>query len=270
MTTIVNTNTKALVAHQAQAVNQRVVDSAMGQLSTGRRINSAADDAAGIAISARMAAQASSLGQAVRNANDGVSMLQTADGAAQAVSDMFHRMKELTVQYLNDTNSSAQKGYIADEFSGLAARMRDVITQTKWNGHSVLTMGGSVNFAVGSESGDTHSVSFTQFSAGAINTGANLTLTANSATALASIQSALEAVGSARAQWGAGMNVLAYRADNASNVAMNLDVSRSRVGDADYAQATADLARAQIVQQAGTAMLSQANQLPYMVMALLR
>ena len=270
MSTIVNTNTKALFAQQAQTLNQRVLDHAMNQLATGRRINSAADDAAGVAISARMAAQVSSLGQAVRNANDGISMLQTADGAAQTVTDMFHRMKELTVQYLNGTHSAAQKDSIADEFSQLTAQMRDVISDTTWNNFSVLTMGGSLSITVGSEATDTQSIAFENFGAGAINTGANLNLATGSATALANIESALNAVNSARADWGAGMNVLAHRASNASSVSMNLSASNSRIADADYAQATADMARAQIVQQAGTAMLSQANQLPYMVMALLR
>jgi flagellin len=272
MTTIVNTNTKALFAQQAQTLNQRTLDHAMGQLATGRRINSAADDAAGVAISARMAAQVSSLGQAVRNANDGISMLQTADGAAQAVTDILHRMKELTVQYLHGTNSSEQRGYLADEFSGLTARLSDIISDTTWNGHSVLALaGGSVTFAVGSESADTHTVNFENFSSNAsISAASALNLSTGSGSALSGISDALDAVNGARAEWGAAMNVLAFRADNASNVAMNLSASNSRIADADYAQATADMARAQIVQQAGTAMLSQANQLPYLVMALLR
>jgi flagellin len=270
MTLIINTNTKALFAQQAQTVNQRVVAHAMDQLATGRRINSAADDAAGVAISARMAAQVSSLGQAVRNANDGISMLQTADGAAQAVTDMFHRMKELAVQYLNGTNNPDQQGYIAGEFNGLAVQISDVISNTTWNGHPVLSMGGSITFAVGSESSDVQTVDFADFTTGDIYAGADLDLNSDSANALDDIEAALTAVNEARAEWGSGMNVLAHRVDNASNVAINLSASNSRVADADYAQATADLARAQIIQQAGTAMLSQANQLPYMVMGLLR
>jgi flagellin len=271
MTTTVNTNTKALFVQQAQTLSQRVLDHAMEQLSTGKRINSASDDAAGVAISVRMAAQVSSLGQAVRNANDGISMLQTADGAAQTVTDLLHRMKELTVQALNETNTSDQRGYLADEFSGLTDRASDIISDTTWNGHAVLALGGSVTFAVGSKTDDTVEVDFADFSGTAAITAA-LALDLNGATGsfLSDIDDALAAVNSARAEWGAGMNVLAHRADNAGNVAMNLDISRSRIADADYAQATSEMARAQIVQQAGTAMLSQANQLPYLVMALLR
>jgi flagellin len=271
MSTIVNTNTKALFAQQAQTLNQRGLDHAMDQLATGRRINSAADDAAGVAISARMAAQVSSLGQAVRNANDGISMLQTADGAAQTVTDILHRMKELTIQHLNDTNSADQKGYLASEFDGLTDRMSDIINDTTWNDYAVLALGAPVTFAVGAGSSDTVEVNFEDFSGNsAIAAAIALDLNSLSGSELLDIDDAVAAINSARAEWGAGMNILAHRADNAGNVAMNLDISRSRIADTDYAQATADLARAQIVQQAGAAMLSQANQLPYMVMALLR
>lgn len=271
MSTSINTNIKALFARQAQTMNQRALEHAVEQLSTGRRINSASDDAAGLGISVRMAAKVSSLGQAVRNANDGISMMQTADGAAQTVTDILHRMKELTVQHLNNTNSTEQKSYLAGEFSGLTDRMGDIIDATSWNGQSVLALGASVSFAVGADSGDSVEVDFEDFSSNSALT-AVMALDLNSATGsyLSDIDDALVAVNGARAEWGAGMAVLAHMADNAGNVAMNLDVSRSRIADADYAQATSDLARAQIVQQAGTAMLSQANQLPYLVMALLR
>lgn len=268
---VVNTNTKALLAQQAMTVSQRVMDQAAMQLSTGKRINSAADDAAGTAISVNMSSQAASLHQSIKNANDGISMLQTADGASQGVTDILHRMRELTVQYLNGTNDDGAKTYIDTEFGSLTSQMGQIITNTTWNGMTVLTMGGSKSFQVGSSSSDLVSVSFADFSSGSVAAAyTNFTLSGNADTALDTIDTAISAVGSARAVYGAAINRLNHSADHSANVAMNLHASRSRIEDTDYAQATADLAKAQILQNAGTAMLSQANQLPYMVLSLLR
>lgn len=271
--TIVNTNTKALLAQQAMVVNQRQLTRATAELSTGKRINSAADDAAGSAISSRMSLQITSLGQSVRNANDGISMLQTADGAAQAVTDILHRMKELSVQYLNGTNSSSEKTSIDKEFANLTSEMGNIISSTTWNNIQVLAAGGAGTrtFQVGSANGDTVSATFTDFSAVGqpIKIAQSLTSVTDGST-LDKIDNALNAVNNIRAGWGASISQLEHAADNSANVSMNLSASKSRILDADYAQSTADLARAQIIQQAGTAMLSQANQMPYMVMALLR
>lgn len=272
--TVVNTNIKALYAQQSLATSQRNLNHAMLQLATGQRITSAADDAAGTAISVTMATQVQSLGQSVRNANDAISMLQTADGAAQGISDILHRMKELTVQYLNGTNGSDALNYIQTEFGNLTSQMSSIVTNTKWNGINVLATASSKSYQVGSDPADTVIVDFTDFSSSsnAVYAAYSLNLNSTSAatSALSSIESAVSAISSSRAAWGAGISALQYGADNASNVSMNLSVSRSRIQDADYANATAELARAQIVQQAGTAMLTQANQLPYMVMSLLR
>lgn len=269
--TVVNTNTGALVAQQAMTLSQRDLTRATEQLSTGKRINSAADDAAGVAISTIMSTQVRSLTQSVRNANDAISMLQTADGAAQGVTDILHRMKELTVQYLNGTNGSNEQGYIQTEFTALTDQMQSILTDTKWNGYSVLNDSSNTSrtFQVGAQSADTVTVDFPNlFSDSDISAAYGLTLSSGSD--LTTIETALNTVNSARAGWGAGINALTHGADNATNVSMNLSASQSRIQDTDYAQATADMARAQIVQQAGAAMLTQANQLPYMVMSLLR
>lgn len=271
--TIVNTNTKALLAQQAMTVNQRELTHAMAQLATGKRINSAADDAAGSAISSRMAMQIASLGQSVRNANDGISMLQTADGAAQGVTDILHRMKELSVQYLNGTNGTTEKTAIDKEFANLTTEIGNIISSTTWNNIQVLAAAGagSRTFQVGAASTDTVTATFTDFAAAGKPIKIAQALTSvTDATTLDKIDSALGAVNDIRAGWGAAISQLEHAADNSTNVSMNLAASQSRILDADYAQSTADLARAQIVQQAGTAMLSQANQMPYMVMALLR
>lgn len=269
--TTVNTNIKALYVQQALTVNQRDLTHAMAELSTGKRINSAADDAAGTSISARMLTQITSLGQSVRNANDGISMLQTADGAAQGVTDILHRMKELSVQYLNGTNGSTEKSAIDDEFSSLTSEMGNIISGTTWNSINVLKLDGTKSFQVGAASEDSVSATFTDFSTAgqAIQIAQALSSVGDSST-LGKIDDALSAVNDIRAGWGASISQLEHAADNSANVSMNLSASNSRILDADYAQSTADLARAQIIQQAGTAMLSQANQMPYMVMALLR
>jgi flagellin len=274
--TVVNTNLKALFAEQAMVRSQRDLLQATGQLSSGQRINSAADDAAGAAISSIMATQVSSLSQSVRNANDAISMLETADGAAQGLANILHRMKELTVQHLNGSYGPNDLGYIETEFDALKSQMQSIVTDTKWNGYSVLSDSSNTTrtFQVGLASSDQVTVNFADFSdngSSVYNAYSSLDLSSDpSSTLMDGISDALEEINTARASWGAGISVLAHSADNANNMVMNLSVSRSRIQDTDYAQATADLARAQIMQQAGTAMLTQANQLPYMVMALLR
>lgn len=269
--TIINTNIKSQVTQLALTQNERLQNHAIAQLSTGQRLNSAADDAAGVGISTRMAAQVQSLNMAVRNANDGISMLQTADGAAQGLSDILHRMKEISVQYLNGTNGTSDKSAIDTEFNQLTSALGNIVDNTSWNGMSVLKLGTSKSFQVGAAAGDAVSATFTDFSAAAnaVKIVQSLTSVADGTT-LTKIDNAVDAISTTRASWGATINRLQYAADNSATTASNLSVSRSRIQDTDYAQATADLARAQIIQQAGNAMLTQANQLPYMVLSLLK
>jgi flagellin len=247
----------------------------MAQLSTGSRINSAADDAAGIAISNQLTTQARSLNMAVRNTNDGISMMQTADGAAGGIQDMLYRMKELAVQAVNDTHTTTDRSALDKEFQQLETQIRSTVANTTWNGMILLdgTVGnaGTVGYHVGAASNDSFNVTYADFdlaaqpltTARSINTGANAT------TALSSIDGAINQISSARATWGAAMNRLVHAGDNAANVSMNLTDSNSRIMDTDYAQATAEMARSLILNEAGSAMLSQANQQPYYVLALL-
>ena len=395
---VINTNTKALVAQNAITANNRAMSKSMEQLSTGQRINSAADDAAGQAISSRMTSYMKGLDQAVRNANDGISLLQTAEGAMVEVTNMLQRMRELSIQSGNDSNTSVDRGYLQLEFSALRDQITSVARTTQWNGMNILdgsnngSGAGTFIFQVGANnSADqriTHTIAgmvdvagaattaitntptyaaagakqkqvleFTALAAGetvqfniggnkieytvtaadkadfdagangtslmvqnmraaimgngaiaafatataTVNADDKLTIeaTANGAaftfsatpvrsgntlvaaaasiatssdarTAVDTVTAAITTVSNARAGLGATINRLTHAAGNSLNISQNTGVSRSRIIDADYAQATAEMAMKMIIDQAGTAMLSQANQQPYYVLALLR
>lgn len=274
--TIVNTNIQALSAQKALNINSRALSEATAQLSTGKRLSSAADDAAGMAISTQLATQARSLNMAVRNTNDGISMMQTADGAAGGLQDMLFRMKELAVQTINDTNSIDERTALNNEFQQLESQIRDTVANTTWNGMKLLdgSLGnnsGVAIYQVGAASNDGVAVRFADFDLAAqpLTTARSIDTGTNANTALSSIDGAINQVSNARATWGAAMNRLVHAGDNAMNVSQNLSESYGRIMDTDYAQATADLARAMILDQAGSAMLSQANQKPYYVLALL-
>ncbi len=289
--TVINTNVKSLVAQNALNVNNRSLSRTMEQLSTGKRINSAGDDAAGLAISNKMTAQIRGLNQAVRNANDAISMIQTAEGATQEITNMLQRMRELAVQSANDTNTSTDRGSLDLEFKELSAEINRIASMTQFNTKGVLdgVSGGTASaaasvdmvFQVGANASQTITVTFknlTTSSTGALSsvawvsgsTGFNITTQAASNSALQKIDEAIATVDDFRADMGAKINRLTYAADNLANVAQNTAASRSRVLDADYAQTTTELARTQIIQQAATAMLAQANQQPQSVLSLLR
>lgn len=271
--TVINTNVKSLVAQQALTVNNRAMSKAMEQLSTGKRINSAADDAAGLAISNKMTAQVRGLNQAVRNANDAISMIQTAEGATSEVTNMLQRMRELAIQSINGTNTDADRASLDDEYQELGAEIGRIATNTEWNGATVASADRSVDFQVGANSGQTVTVSFLGITAlsgvgSAIAETVSTVSAANSA--LAAVDIALSAIDAYRGTLGAKINRLTYAADNLANVSTNTAASRSRIQDADYATATTELARSQIIQQAATAMLAQANQQPASVLSLLQ
>ncbi len=416
---VINTNSKSIIAQNALTVNNRAMSKTMEQLSTGKRLNSAADDAAGMAISTKMTSQIRGLNQAVRNANDGISMIQTAEGATNEITNMLQRMRELAVQSANDTNTDDDRTYLNDEFVQLKTEINRIADKTQWNGVGVLNANSSlgaanvsggrdVAYQVGANAndtitinmksfrtdaagatsekyglniaaatdvantdklsltlgGNTYSVSFTtaastgttvalaEFNAGkstaagattlaaslqtalrsntalqdlkvtangagfltfeddkggeitaiATSTAAGVALAApgvaaeiqdgstgngvftgsaalNSSTittkalantSIASLDDALKNVNTERSKMGAVINRLTYAADNLTNVSQNASASRSRIMDTDYAQATTELARTQIISQAATAMLAQANQAPQSVLSLLR
>jgi flagellin len=268
--TVINTNIKSLIAQNAIKVNGREMATAMAQLATGNRINSAKDDAAGMAISENMGAQIRSLNMAVRNANDGISLAQTAEGAMVKISDMLQRMRELAVQASSGTLSDSQREYLGTEFDALDSQISSTLTTTKWNGFSVLTGSGTdltFTIQVGADANQTVVVTSKSIT---IASAADISRASNAGTSIAQVDTALGQVNLARATLGAVINRLASVSDNVTNISQNLAESRSRVRDTDYGAATAEMARTMIIQQAGTAVLAQANQIPQTVLALLR
>ena len=284
---VVNTNVSASIAQSALARNDRALGKAMEQLSTGRKINSAADNASGLAITARMTSQIKGLDTAIRNANDAVSMISTAEGALDEISNMLQRMRELAVQAGTGTTDSADRTYMNTEFSNLRSEIDRIADNTQWNGRNILdgsagasTGKSTVAFQVGSDYKQTISTTFGNFN----NTTGKLSGLASkvisgttivSAIAMASssiveLDVVIGDVSSQRATFGAVSNRLTHAIDNLTNVKTNAEASRSRILDTDYAAATTEMARTQIIQQAGTAMLAQANALPQTVLALLR
>ena len=270
--TVINTNVSSLISQNALKVNNRAMATAMNQLSTGNRINSAKDDAAGLAISENMTAQIRGLSVAVRNANDGISLAQTAEGAMIEVTNMLQRMRELAVQANTGTVSASQREFLHTEFSELQTQIKNTILDTKWNGFAVLSTGDvSFNIQVGAENG-TQTVAVTSKALANVSFAASVAVStvATASAAMASLDTGLHTINAARATLGAAVSRLTSVADNLTNVTQNLAESRSRVRDTDYAAATTELARTQIIQQAGMAVLAQANQVPQSVLALLR
>jgi flagellin len=369
--TAINTNVNSLVTQTALRRNEVEMSTAMTRLSTGKRINTAADDAAGMAIASRMTAQIKGLNQAVRNAQDATSMVQTADGATQEISNMLQRMRELSVQSLNGTNTSDDRTALDTEFQALMLEVDRVAENTQWNGRNVLdgsvdetvttnlgtvdaanvddstgwitiaghglsvgdeltyhngggadigevtdgdtafvgevngdtfrlatSYGGSaltslagtgtddqyfesvskhVTYQIGANSNQSVTMSFGDFKTDSSNgvfgsniSGWDISTESTASSALSGLTTAINNVNAQRATFGSTVNRLGYAIDNLANVSLNAEASRSRVQDADYGQETSQLARTQIIQQAGTAMLAQANALPQTVLALLK
>lgn len=284
---VVNTNVGASVAQAALAKNARELNTAMTQLSTGQRINSAGDDASGLAITNRMTSQINGLGAAIKNANDAVSMMATAEGALDEVTDMLQRMRELAVQAGTGSMTSDDRTYLNTEFAALRSEIDRIADNTEWNGNTILngTAGGtsasSVTFQVGVDGGQTIAVDFgnmTNTGSGKMAVIASDVISgttaasgqSNATTAINNLDTAITSVSTQRSAFGAGSNRMEHAIDNLTNVKSNAEASRSRILDTDYAESTSELARTQIIQQAGTAMLAQANQLPQTVLALLQ
>ncbi len=267
MTQTINTNLASLNAQRNTTMSQNSLATSMQRLSSGLRVNSAKDDAAGLAIGQRMDAQVRGMNVAVRNANDGISLAQTADGALATVSDALQRMRELAVQAANGSNGTTDRANLDTEYQQLSQEITRIATQTKFNGTAIIDTGaGAQTFQVGANSGDTLTVTTT-----AITTVAgDLTTAANANTALGAIDTKLDSINTDRATYGAAMNRFSFAISNLQIGAENQTAARSRIMDADFAAETANLSRANILQQAGNAMVAQANQLPQQVLALLR
>ena len=287
----INTNVAAQMAANALAKNDRAMTQTMERLATGTRINSASDDAAGLAIASKLTAQVNGLNQAVRNGNDAISMLQTADGAMEEVGNMLQRMRELGVQGGTGTLSSTDRTALNTEFVALRTEIERIADNTQWNGDNLLdgTAGanGLLTFQVGYEASQTITVNVGDLeldagaaaytagtSAGGI-LGADLsaitiTTAALSNTQVTALDVAIAGLDAKRATIGSSLNVLEFAVDSLANASQNASQARSRIADADYALETTELARTQIIAQAATAMLSQANQQTMNVMALLK
>jgi flagellin len=284
---VINTNVSATIARNAIGTNERAMATSMERLSTGLRINSAKDDAAGMAISTRMTAEVTSLNMAARNANDAISMLQTVEGATKEISNMLIRMRELAVQSASDTYSTDDRAALQLEFTALRSEITRVAANTEWNGNKLLDGADTVSVQIGSGAGQTMSVvvgdwtvadakvygTATARTGGTLTAINALTIATSAATAgdaIHTLDIAIKGATTEQASYGAMISRLEHAADNLTNVAANTDQSRSRIQDADYAVETTNLARTQIIAQASTAMLAQANQSKQSVLALLQ
>ena len=302
MSLVINTNVASLNAQRSLATSGSELKTAMERLSSGKQINSAADDAAGFAIAERMTAQIRGLNMATKNANDGLSMIATVENATNDVTDMLHRIRELAVQAANDTNSSTDRGYLQKEVDSLLNEINRVAAQTVYNGEEVLDgsrsaqkiqvgtdSGQSISFSIAAVDTDTLSLTFDSFTAGSPATVADVssknadttgTLAAGekisvstaaaAANTLTAVTAAIEKVAGDRAELGAVSNRLEYTVSNLMNVAEYTTAARSRIEDADFAAESARLAKAQVLQQTGTAMLAQANASQQLALSLFR
>jgi len=281
MSATINTNVISMNAQRSTSASQMSLSTAMQRLSSGLRVNSAKDDAAGLAIAERMNTQVRGMNVAIRNANDGISMAQTAEGALSKVGDSLQRMRELAVQSRNATNSDSDKNSLNKEFAQLQEEITRVLGGTAFNGKNILGADGTtMAFQIGANTtaDDTVSVvseDMTQnadISAVTVST-ATIGSTADAA-AIASvidnIDTALNTINDQRATFGATQSRFDAIIGNLQQSVENQSAARGRIMDADFATETANLSRAQILQQAGTAMIAQANQLPQQVLSLLR
>jgi len=277
MAQVINTNLQSLNAQRNLNTSQSSLATSIQRLSSGLRVNSAKDDAAGLAIANRMDAQVRGMNVAIGKANDGISLAQTAEGALGKVTDMLQRMRELAVQSNNATNSSSDRVSLNQEFQQLSSEISRTLAATTFNGTTILNSATTLTFQIGAGTNtatDQMSISTANIPAGSgvaavIVSTASITGTAGATAAMTSIDTALDEVNSARATFGAMQNRFESIISNLQVGAENQTAARSRIMDADFAAETAALTRAQILQQAGTAMLSQSNQVPQQVLSLL-
>jgi flagellin len=287
MSTSINTNLVSMNAQRNQAASQSSLATSMQRLSSGLRVNSAKDDAAGLAIAERMNAQVKGMNVAIRNSNDGISLAQTAEGAMGKTGDMLQRMRELAVQARNGTNNSSDKDSLDKEFGELAKEVQRTLGGTTFNGKSIIgSDAGTLTFQVGAGTTTNDSIDIVTTDmtadgsitavAGTDNTGASRATIDSAATAgdiatvIDNIDGAIDKINSQRASLGATQNRFDAVISNLQVSVENQSASRSRILDADFAAETANLSRSQVLQQAGNAMVAQANQLPQQVLALLR
>jgi len=274
MPAYINTNVASINTVRILDGSQKELTTSMERLSSGKRINHARDDAAGMAISSKMTSQIKGMNQAVRNTNDGISMVQTADGAMEGIADKLQRMRELAVQSANGIYSASDRAALDIEFQALDDEINRVASSAEFNGTNLLNSAQSIDIQVSYADDSTNgkiAVSLSSVTSSDLSISASVITSQNaSSTAIGAIDDALSTVNSARATLGATQNRLETTVTDLKNNVENLSASRSRIQDADFASETAQLAKSQILQQAGMAMLAQANQLPQQVLSLLR
>ena len=271
MAQTINTNTASLNAQRNMSASQSSLATSMQRLSSGLRVNSAKDDAAGLAIADRMNAQIRGANVAIRNANDGISLSQTAEGALATITDALQRMRELAVQSLNATNITSDRVKLITEYHALRYEVTRIATETKFNGIAIVGTGvglQTTQIQVGANNGDTILLKTANITNFFSVTSVYSVELANSA--LLSLNNFIDTVTRQRAWYGAAMSRLEFAISNLQITSENQAAARGRIVDADFAAETANLSRAQILQQAGNAMVAQANQLPQQVLQLLK
>lgn len=269
--TVINTNVSALRAQNNNRIANKSLDEAMNRLSSGKRINSAKDDAAGLAIATRMDAKVRGLNQAVRNANDGISLAQTAEGAMGEVSNILVRMRELSVQAANGTSADSDRTAIQTEVTQLIAQIGDIAGRTDFNGTNLFDADTTFSIQTGVNDGETVDIDFVSMNAAGLGVdGVDMSTAAGASAAMALISTAIDTVATQRANAGAAQSRLEATVNNLTSSATNLTEAKSRIEDADFSAESTKLASAQILSQASTAMLAQANQSQQGVMNLLR
>jgi len=267
----IQTNVEAFDAHRNLVNTEDKLSQSMQRLSSGFRINKAADDAAGLAISEKLQAQISGLDQAQRNGQDAVSLVQTGEGALAEVQSMLQRVRDLAVEYNNGTLSSTDKQAILAEVAQLCAEISDIGAQTAFNGIQLLSGGNTITFQVGAMDGQVIAVSgIDLFGSGASYEVDSSIFAFGSSVTLASIDTAIANVSGARSNFGSVQNRLEHTLNNLATYEENLQASESHIKDVDMASEMVDFTKLQILQQAGTAMLAQANAAPQSVLSLLR
>jgi flagellin len=281
MAQVINTNVMSLNSQRVLNRTNNQMQTALERLSSGLRINRAKDDAAGLAIANRFTSQIRGLEQANRNANDGISLVQTAEGALDEIGNMLQRMRELAVQSRNDTVSAADKDSLNDEFGELKAEISRVLNSTEFNNTNLLNTSATLTLQVGDQAGTNFQIDLTtiDISTKALTAGglqetlaasSKISTTAGASTAMTRLDSAIDNISAMRADFGAKQSRLESTIRNNENIIENQSAARSRIQDADFARETANLTRTQILQQAGTAMLAQGNAVPQNVLSLLR
>jgi flagellin len=272
MLTIAN-NISALNAQRNLGVSQRALSMNLAHLSSGLRINDASDDAAGLALSEQMRAQISSLSQAQRNGNDGISMVQVASGAMNQQAQILTRMRELAVQASNDSLDDPTRAATVDkEFQALVSEVDRIAKATKFNGVSVMTSATALDFQIGADNNANNRITVTTVDVTATGLGltGDVTTKANAQTAIDTVDAAIKTLSQTQATFGAAQNRMQAAVDNAASEGENISAAESRIRDVDVAAESAAMSRNQVLVQAGTAILAQANQLPQAAMTLLR